>query len=363
MKRREFLPMAAAAAASAAAAAEKSIKVAFVTHQDGPHLVNYLPSLAGAVEAGSVVLADASGTVEAAARKVLGSKLTASYRDVGEMLRKEKPRMALVSMEAAIAPPAIRAALEAGCDVLAEKPACVKMADFSALASFARKQNRMLVLALANRIDPLMLEVKRLMDSGLVGRVFGVDMQIVADQTRLKNPAYHQTWFAKKERAGGGHLIWLGIHWLDLAMHFTGSRITDVTGFIANVGRQPLNVEDSATVTMRFENGTLGTMTSGYYVDKGYHSLIKIWGSDGWIELRKHGAPVPLEWYSNKEGKVRRYEGPLDPNGYEPFVRHIVRASAGLDKPIITVDDCERVLKTVYAAYRAAETGVTQKVS
>jgi predicted dehydrogenase len=245
---------------------------------------------------------------------------------------------------------------------LAEKPACVRAADFDALAAVAKKNNRQLVLALANRVDPLVIESRRLMRSGLVGKVYGVEIHIIADQTRLTKPAYHKNWFAKKDRAGGGHLIWLGIHWLDLAMYLTNSRVRDVAGFIANAGGQPLDVEDSATAALRFDNGSLGTITSGYYVDKGYHSQIKIWGSDGWLELRKHGAAVPLEWYSNKEGKVRRYEGPLEPNGYEPFVRHIARAVAGLEQPVLDVEDCRRVLHTVFATYRAAETGQTQKV-
>lgn len=361
MTRRTFHVLAASAAA--ASGAGKQVKTALITHADGPHLSAYLPSLATAQEAGPVVLADASGTVEAAARKALGSKLTGVYRDTGEMLRKEKPEFALVTMAADVAPPPIRAALEAGCHVLAEKPACVRPADFDALAALAKKNNRQFVLALANRIDPLVVESRRLMKSGLVGKVFGVEIHIVADQTRLTRPAYREQWFAKKERAGGGHLIWLGIHWLDLAVYLTGSRVRDVAGFIANVGGQPLNVEDSATAALRFDNGSLGTITSGYYVDKGYHTQIKIWGSDGWLELRKHGAPVPLEWYSNKEGKVRRYEGPLEPNGYEPFVRHIVRAAAGLEQPVLDTADCQHALHAVFAAYRAAETGQAQKVS
>ncbi len=359
--RRHFVPVATAAAT--AMAADRQIKVALITHEGGPHLVNYLPSLAGTPEASAIVLADASGTVEAAARKALGPRLTAVYRDTAELLRKEKPSMALITMEAAVAPPHIRLALEAGCHVLAEKPACVNVADFDALADLSLQKKRLLVLALANRLDPLAVEAHRLMRSGVVGKVFGVDIQIVADQTRLKNPAYHQNWFAKKERAGGGHLIWLGIHWLDLAMYLTGSRISEVAGFIGNVGGQPMNVEDSATAALRFDNNSLGTITSGYYVDKGYHSLLKIWGADGWIELRKHGSTSPLEWYSNKEGKVHRYAGPLEPSGYEPFVRHIVRAAAGLEEPVLGVEDCRRVLHTVFATYRAAETGRTQKVS
>jgi len=125
-----------------------------------------------------------------------------------------------------------------------------------------------------------------------------MDLQIVADQTRLTNPAYHKTWTAQKAKAGGGHLIWLGIHWLDLAMWISASRIREVSCFTANIGRQPIDTEDSAVVALRFENGVLGTLTSGYYLDSGYHSLIKIWGSAGWIALQKHTHKPPLEWHS-----------------------------------------------------------------
>ena len=44
----------------------------------------------------------------------------------------------------------------------------------------------------------------------------------------------------------------------------------------ANVGGQPIDTEDSAVVALRFDNGMLGTLTSGYYLDRGYHSLLKI---------------------------------------------------------------------------------------
>ena len=269
-------------------------------------------------------------------------------------------------MEAALSPPVIAAALDAGCHVLAEKPSCVRLSDFEPLAAKARQKQRHLILALANRIDPVVIEARRLIGSGAIGKIYGTELHIVADQTRLTRPAYHQTWTAKKSRAGGGHLIWLGIHWLDLAMYLTGSRITAVTGFTGNVGGQPIDTEDSAAVTMRFDNGTLGSMSSGYYLDRGYHSLLKFWGSGGWLEIRKHGArtgEAPLEWYSNKEpGKVRRYEGPLEPTGYTPFVQHVAKVCAQGGEPVLDTNDGLQVLKTVFAAYRAAETGKTQTI-
>jgi predicted dehydrogenase len=252
--------------------------------------------------------------------------------------------------------------------VLAEKPSCVQLRQFEPLAAKAKAKNLHLILALANRLDPVVMEAHRLIRAGTIGRIYGTQLHIVADQTRLTKPAYHQTWTAKKSRAGGGHLIWLGIHWLDLAMYLTGSRITAVTGFTGNVGGQPIDTEDSAAVTMRFDNGTFGSISSGYYLDQGYHSMLKFWGSDGWLEIRKHDVrpgSAPLEWHSNREvpAKTRRYEGPLEPTGYTPFVQHVVRVcSAGGGQPVLSTADGLHVLKTVFAAYRAAETGSAQQI-
>lgn len=360
MQRRTFASLLPAALA----AQQKQIPVALLTHADGPHLSAYLEALAKTPEAQPVTLCDPSGQTEPAARKALGARLTAVYRDPSQLLNREKPAMALVTMEARLAPPVIAAALDSGAHVLAEKPACITLRDFETLATQAKRKNRQLLLALANRIDPVIVEAHRVMRSGEIGRIFGIEIHIVADQTRLTRPAYQQTWTAKKNRAGGGHLIWLGIHWLDLVTYFTGLTVTQVAAFTNNAGRQPnIDVEDSAALALRYSDGTLATMNSGYYLDKGYHSMIKIWGAGGWLELRKHGSEVPLEWYSNRTGKISRYQGPTEPNGYTPFVQRVTRAFAGIEPIPLTTEDGVRVLKTVFAAYRAAETGSTVSIS
>ena len=166
-----------------------------------------------------------------------------------------------------------------------------------------------------------MVEAKRLIESGAIGDLYGVEMHMVADQTRLGREGYGERWEAQQSRSGGGHLVWLGIHWLDLAMFITDTDIKSVAGFTANVGGKPFDVEDSATAALQFSNGTLGTVTSGYYTDEarsippeahhlraasalqttvggsdprlacaqGYNSHMKFWGSKGWVHLEPHG--------------------------------------------------------------------------
>lgn len=342
----------------------KQIKVGVITHAEGAHLGSYLAALAESETVGGVALSDPEGGTVAEARKVLGQKLTGTYSSPETMLAQEKPVMALVTMEARLAPPAINAALDAGCHVLAEKPSCVHVEDFEKLAQKADAAGRHLMLALANRLNPEVQEARRLIQEGKLGKIYGLELHLVADQTRLTRSSYHEKWFASKKRAGGGHLIWLGIHWLDLAMYITGSRIVQVAGFTGNVGGQPIDVEDSAAVALRFDNGTFGTATSGYYLDQGYHSHIKIWGAQGWLQIDKHGG-LPLQWYSRTEGEprihsVESFEGP---SGYTPFVDACVRASAGLAPPPLNTKDSLRALRAVFASYDAAQTGRAQNIS
>ncbi|MCY4588636.1 MAG: Gfo/Idh/MocA family oxidoreductase [Bryobacterales bacterium] len=367
MQRRTFTKILGAGATLAAQrskAMTEPIEVGVITHAGGAHLGAYFSALADTPEVNRVVLSDEGGENTAAARSALGAKLAAAYSTPQEMFSREKPVMALVSMEAGLAPPAIEAALEAGCHVMSEKPSCVRVEDFEKLVEKANEAGRHLMLALANRLNPEVREARRLIQQGKIGKIYGVELHLIADQTRLTRPEYHERWYAQKARAGGGHLIWLGIHWLDLAMFLTGLRIADVAGFAGNVGGQPIDVEDSAAVALRFENGVFGTIISGYYLDKGYHSHIKIWGSEGWLQIERHGG-LPLQWYSQGEEqpRVHRVEIFDGPSGYTPFVKACVRASAGLDRAPLSSDDSLRVLKTVFASYRAAETGRRQTIT
>jgi hypothetical protein len=100
------------AAAPSAGAAHEPIKVGVITNAEGAHLDLYFSALAEAQEVASVILADPSGKAVAGARKCLGEKLAATYDSCQAMLDRETPVMALVSLEARLASPAIEAGPE-----------------------------------------------------------------------------------------------------------------------------------------------------------------------------------------------------------------------------------------------------------
>jgi UDP-N-acetyl-2-amino-2-deoxyglucuronate dehydrogenase len=335
------------------------ITVAFITHGGGAHVGAYLSALQHTEQCRRVVLCDPDARWDAEATQKLGERLATIYRDVPSLLATERPEMALVSMEAAIAPPVIEAAINSGCHVFAEKPSCVRVEQFESLVQKADSKHIYLMLALANRLNPEIVAARRLIETGQIGTLYGIEMHLIADQTRLTRESYHSQWFAQKARSGGGHLIWLGIHWLDLGMFLCQSSIRSVTGAISNVGGQPIDVEDSAVATLEFDNGMLGTMTSGYYLDRGYHSHIKIWGSQGWLHLEPM-LDKPLHWSTTKgeqAGRVQEWSGDKNPRGYTPIVQAAVKACVEASVPPVSSVDSLNAIKTVFGIYQSAADG------
>lgn len=355
--------VAAAGAAVAAAVAPRRIEadddphvpidVALLTHAGGAHLPAYLGALAASAAVARVRVSDPDGAIAVEARRILGAKLVAVERDPQAALAAGAPCLALVSMEAALAPAVIRTALDHGCHVLAEKPACTSAEDFRALSTLAEARGRHLLLAFANRLNPEVVEARARIAAGAIGRPVAIEMHLVQDRTRLERQAYRESWFADRTRAGGGHLAWLGIHWLDLAMHLVGAPVVEVAAFTANLGGQPVRIEDSAVATLVFAGGALGTLASGYWLDAGYQTHCRVWGTKGWLEIdsgdetvlrvRSDGGPAG--------GEIVRTPPPGD--AYGTFVHAVADAIARGAPPPLSSVDARRAVETVFAAYRS----------
>jgi predicted dehydrogenase len=339
------------AAAPAFSFFQNKTSVGFISDPTGPHLQIYLDALRSEA-VGDIAIADPSGGIFERAASTLRPRQVRTYRDHEEMLKTVRPQLVVVAREARLAPEAIRLALEHDAHVLAEKPACVRVTDFAPLVDLAAKRSRDLMLAFATRLHPVSERARALITSESIGRTLGVTAHYIADQTRLTKPEYQRSWFASRERSGGGHLAWLGIHYVDLIQYITGQQITEVTAQTANVGGQPLNIEDSAAVSFRLSGGGLGTLQSAYYLDRGYHNGLTIWGSDGWLRFDPSGDRI--EWY--RRGGEPKTETLSKIESYPELVRSAAESARGLHSPVITGPESLQALRVVFAAYESART-------
>jgi predicted dehydrogenase len=307
---------------------------------------------------------DHTGETLEESERLLGDRFRGAYKDEQEMFAAIRPELTVVTVEGSNAPASVMAALKAGSHVLTEKPSCTKLAQFSQIALLADQQKRHVMLAMATRSSAAIKKAKQLMAAGAIGRPYSVNLVWVADQTRLTDPAYHKSWLSDRKRAGGGKLIYHGVHYIDVIQHLLGEPIVDINGFTQNVGGQPIEVEDSAVVSFRFASGATGTLNTGYYLDRGKQSEIRIWGSQGWIRL-EHMQRRPLQWYSTLPGAspdIQSLDYAGEPGLYDLFFQEAIDSIRNGSPPPITTSESLRALRVVFSAYDAIATGRTQKV-
>jgi predicted dehydrogenase len=335
--------------------------VALLQRSNSRHRAFFLEAIRDLDTITAVVIVDPDGTTVPEARAIVSNKPVRTYTSFEALRAEQAPAMAIATFTGAEAPDMIRPVLEAGVPVLAEKPACVDADQFARLVDLAQRRNVPLMLALCNRLAPWATDARRIVGEGGVGTLYAARALALADQTRIWVERTRD-WTFRRQEAGGGHLIWLGIHWLDLLLYLTGDRVVEVQAQAANVGGAPIDVEDVAAVNFRFAGGAQGSLLSAYVLDSSVKQLdLSLWGSKGW--LRYDAGTRRLDWHSAaaamNESANRRLGYDAPGGGYTPFVRECLRASLGEAAPPITGVEGLAVLRAIFAAYESARTGRT----
>jgi predicted dehydrogenase len=338
------------------------INVALITEPTASHRTNYLDVLASLTGVRSVAVVDHTGSTFEDSKRRLAGRFNGGFKDARKMLKAIRPAITVVTTEGHNAPAAVKIALESGSHVLTEKPSCTSLEQFEQIADIAKQRQLHLMLAMATRSSAAIKKAKKLIENNVIGKPYSVNLLWIADQTRLKNPAYHKSWLADRKRAGGGKLIFHGVHYLDVIQHLLGEPIHQINGFTQNVGGQPIEVEDSAVVSFRFASGATGTLNTGYYLDRGKQSEIRIWGSHGWIRL-EHQERHPLKWYSTQPDAKRgiqnfNYAG--EAGLYDLFFQDAIDSIRHGSPPPISTSESLSALRVVFGAYKSTETGRTQ---
>ena len=341
-------------------------RIAFVTEDKANHRRSYQEASRDLETVDAVALVDSTGATLEESRTTIGAKVVSEHASIGEMLKAGKPDLALVTMIAAHAPPVIQELLEAGVPVMVEKPACTNPDQFAPLAAIAQKRGIPLMLALANRTRPDVMDARRIISEGGIGTLYAVQGMQVDDQTRIQKRKADPDWTLRKQLAGGGHLAWLGIHALDLILHLTGEQVEEVQAMAAVVGGAPIDVEDLALVNMRLRGGARGALFSGYLMDRKGHSNITVYGSEGWVRINP-AEQGTLEWRTTGQSnngapdRITRY--PERGGGYTVWVDAVVRACLG-ERPVpLTPQESLHVLQVVHAAYESSSSGANVKLT
>lgn len=161
-------------------------------------------------------------------------------------------------------------ALEAGKDVLCEKPMATTMDDCEAMVATAKKTGKKLMIGQNQRLAKAHAKAKKLIDEGWIGNVltFRTTFGHGGPETWSVDPGKN-TWFFDKTKAAMGAMADLGIHKTDLIQFLLGQKVVKVSAEVTTLDKTDANgnliqVDDNAICIYTMENGVIGTMTASW---------------------------------------------------------------------------------------------------
>jgi predicted dehydrogenase len=262
-------------------------------------------------------------------------------------------------------------AIGSGKHVFTEKPLTIELHEAERLLEAARSAGVQHGVIQNMRFNPGPRKARQLIEQGLVGRIVSADVLFgyMVPQTVLNRP----TWFYKKQEAGGGIIEDMMAHFFDLLRYLLGPiQAVSATGSIAWAERRepdgtpfPVEVEDLASVTIRFENGALGNCFASWVRRK--HEEVpefQIDGEDGSLlfsfnKLRAQTqAETPLFTFDARQVQTESVEDwrQVDVELRDPFGLQLEQFLGGIVRGQPTTPDWSDAVtnqRLIKAAYRS----------
>ena len=267
-------------------------------------------------------------------------------------------------------------ALERGINVFCEKPDAVSVSEALKMQAAAEKSGRVLMVMRNNRYRNTAAFLKKYINDGKMGDIYAVR----CGWQRRRGIPGRGGWFTTKEQSGGGPLIDLGVHMIDLAIWLMGNpKPVTVSGctynkfanaedisdsFESSYGDRNVSgtfdVEDLAMGFIRFDNGACMQIEFSWASNIEQEKLF--------VELRgdKAGAEfssvneVPLKIFTEENGTVADYIPKLsdrDVRIHERNLRHFADVLLNGTEPMFVPQQGVDMIKILEAMYKSAEEG------
>ncbi|HWZ99418.1 MAG TPA: oxidoreductase [Candidatus Dormibacteraeota bacterium] len=296
---------------------------------------------------------------------------TKIVRSLEELLAISSIRLVAISTPNDTHFPLVKACLEAGRDVVVDKPFTTNLAEARELAALTQKTGRFLTVYQERRLDGDFHTLEKLISDGELGRV--IRFEETFDRCR---PAIRDSW---KERTGPGTGVFfdLGPHLIDHALKLFGppeSLLADI-----RVERNGAVNDDAFDVTFYYANGlrayisatTMAPIPRPHYRVLGTKGSYVKQGLDPQEALLRAGKPVGGDdWGMEKEedwGTLAQFDSanstqrrvPTLRGDYRAFYENVRDVMLGKAKPLVSLEEALRVM---YALELATESSAQRKV-
>lgn len=262
---------------------------------------------------------------------------------------------------------AVVAAVARGIHVHCEKPVTIASADALEIDRLAGERGVVVMPAMNNRFTNNAVFLKEYIDAGAAGEIY----HFHCGWTRRRGSPGHGSWFTQKALSGGGPLIDLGAHLLDLSMYFADAweaeTVTANTSshFFDNSCRSTMvhgtadqggviDVEDRAEGFIRFRNGCTGSFDFSWAsnIEKD-EKCVELLGTASGAKLLNDTLSLYGEMHSTVVDIHPQTNYPAQALGEHEHFIACVRSGA---VPIVTMKQAAQVMRVIEAAYQSAAT-------
>jgi predicted dehydrogenase len=275
-----------------------------------------------------------------------------------EKLLAEKPDGVVICSENAHHCDLAEMAAAAGAHILSEKPLATRLEDAQRMMDACERAGVQLMTAFPMRFSAPVIEIKKLVESGQLGHIFGCNTTNQGQLPRL-HTAYPRDWFVNKKLAGGGAAADHTVHVADLLRWFLGCEVVEVYAELNNIfyGDEDLDVETGGLVMLTFENGTFATIDCSWSRPPNYSTwgglTMELVGERGLASVDAFKQVMPV--YA--QGAARPYLAYWGSDANQGMVDEFVAAIRDRRTPSITGYDGYKAVEIVQALYRSAESG------
>lgn len=276
-----------------------------------------------------------------------------TYNSVRSMLKKEDFDLASVVLPHNLHAPVAIECLKAGKNVIVEKPMCISIAEGTEMINTAKENKVMLSVYHNRRWDRDFWTLKELVESGVIGKVFQVEMW--GGGYGRPNPDW---WRSNKKVSGGAMYDW-GAHYLDWLLNIMPAKMVNVTGFFhPNRVWKDISNEDHVQAIIRFADDAVA--------DVQMSNIAKV-GKPRWRVLGEKGAIVPggrdhFKVYSVEKGwpeeQEVEYKGRPGPGYYQNIVAHLKDGEELIVKP----EEARRVIAVMELSEKSSRSHQAEPV-
>lgn len=260
------------------------------------------------------------------------------------------------------------AAMEAGKNVVCEKPVALNSGELQEMIDTARRCGVVFTVHQNRRWDEDFLVAKKLYDENTLGRIFDMESRVHGSR------GIPGDWRNRKAQGGGMVLDW-GVHLLDQMLQITGTRrIESIYATLSNVTNE--EVDDGFTANIVFEGGLNWVVEVGtsnfislprwYIQGENGSAVIENWSIDGRIVMvsdweNRDAVPVVTAAGLTKtmaprtDETIKTYPLPRVDTDIGDYYRNVARAVQGLEEPLIRHDEVMRVMRLMEAIFESAE--------